>query len=630
MSARSSSGIKSPVGCRCHYILKRCMAIHLQKQSLVRYVPQQTETSPYWMYDNGYLIFQSFLESNLKCVWNRSLVEAMQVVKYEGYVSPGVLLLTGDPCSMEVIRGAWCRNVLRPPNSYVITKIGDVEDCVVEDLNQGQFTPLSEALCLVILELTSANQNATIDTVRSALKIFFSNIQPPAEHIIYDAMVNLMSDNKIYQTSRGYFVVTPEVQRLVGSATASPAHSLRLGGSSRYSPSKKGFLMSTEEAYVKVHGDIETLRDGDQTHQNIQTNLADIISGGNSDDKTLSARRDASGERLGRRNSLRTNSASRRLQATLQRSGSMRQISNKNKTDEYYNGVSAEPKKSPGIFSRLFGSRRSNSKSRKSNNYCCATQFPPDEWFNKSVQPQHSISTQTDKDEEDCKTKQQWSAARLTRSATLPRKSRAITPTPGASLLACSSGVDGCGGCHTDNMPAATKKAYPSSGSSGYNSLPRMNGGRKSGSVKNSPSSELSYKIAATAAKAETTGDASRKPDTPTGHGSNFDSSYSCDEISVNDSSITLTVVATPPAKPKTAADLRREYFRGLSKYGPAVTNGSCSTSGGARGKDHHQQQQQQQHLQQKYFNRSGGSGRDKQAIAASLHKYLDNACKIK
>lgn len=74
---------------------------------------------------------------------------------------------------------------------------GDVEDCVVEDLNQGQFTPLSEALCLVILELTSANQNATIDTVRSALKIFFSNIQPPAEHIIYDAMVNLMSDNKV-------------------------------------------------------------------------------------------------------------------------------------------------------------------------------------------------------------------------------------------------------------------------------------------------------------------------------------------------------------------------------------------------------------------------------------------------
>lgn len=66
--------------------------------------------------------------------------------------------------------------------------------------------------------------------------------------------------------------MTPEVQRLVGSATASPAHSLRLGGSSRYSPSKKGFLMSTEEAYMKVHGDIETLRDGDRSAHRNSTN----------------------------------------------------------------------------------------------------------------------------------------------------------------------------------------------------------------------------------------------------------------------------------------------------------------------------------------------------------------------
>lgn len=53
------------------------------------------------------------------------------MVKYEGYVSPGVLLLTSDPCSMEVIRGAWCRNVLRPPNSYVITKIGKTTSSLV-------------------------------------------------------------------------------------------------------------------------------------------------------------------------------------------------------------------------------------------------------------------------------------------------------------------------------------------------------------------------------------------------------------------------------------------------------------------------------------------------------------------
>lgn len=66
MSGRSSGRIKSPVGCRCHYILKRCVAIHLRKQSLVRHVPQQPEASPYWMYDNGYLIFQASMHQKKK------------------------------------------------------------------------------------------------------------------------------------------------------------------------------------------------------------------------------------------------------------------------------------------------------------------------------------------------------------------------------------------------------------------------------------------------------------------------------------------------------------------------------------------------------------------------------------
>lgn len=230
------------------------------------------------------------------------------------------------------------------------------------------------------------------------------------------------------------------------------------------------------------------------------------------------------------------------------------------------------------------------------------------------------------------KTPKHCPAARLTRSATLPRKSRAAASVVTTGSLACSSGAgDGCGGpagrgCRVDiSSSPAVKKAYPSSGSSGYNSLPRMNGGgRKSGgSVKRSPS-ELSYKMTAVAAAAAAKPEADgRKQDSAAatamssgGQGSNFDSSYSCDEISVNDSSITLTVVS-PPAKAKTAADLRREYFRGPSKYG-------SGSSGSSAGRELLQKQQQQ------YFNRGGGSVREKQAIAASLHKYFDNSCKIK
>lgn len=228
-------------------------------------------------------------------------------------------------------------------------------------------------------------------------------------------------------------------------------------------------------------------------------------------------------------------------------------------------------------------------------------------------------------EENDFKTKQ-WSSARLTRSATLPRKSRTI-----AGSSACSVGGGGSI-CHANKTPKVKKSMYPSSGSSGYNSLPRMNGGRKSGggssSIKNSPSSELSYKMQIGGGNKPET-DACRPDTVIGGQGSNFDSSYSCDEISVHNSSIALVVPPPPPAtatkSSKTAADLRREYFRGLSKYGPTVN------AGGSYGSVKDQQQRQQNCHQ--YFNRNGsvgGSAREKKAISASLHKYFDNACKIK
>lgn len=38
--------------------------------------------------------------------------------------------------------------------------------------------------------------------------------------------------------------------------------------------------MTNEEALTYVHGEMTTIRDGDITHQSIQTNLADVICGG--------------------------------------------------------------------------------------------------------------------------------------------------------------------------------------------------------------------------------------------------------------------------------------------------------------------------------------------------------------
>lgn len=47
---------------------------------------------------------------------------------------------------------------------------GDIDDCIVTPIVQTQFTPLTEALCDVIMELTTQGQSATIENIRSRLR----------------------------------------------------------------------------------------------------------------------------------------------------------------------------------------------------------------------------------------------------------------------------------------------------------------------------------------------------------------------------------------------------------------------------------------------------------------------------
>lgn len=80
-------------------------------------------------------------------------------------------------------------------------------------------------------------------------------------------------------------------------------------------------LMTNVEAVHSLYGEISTERDGDLTHQCIQTNLADMLCGGNPNDKIIyarsSKRRSASfptPRSLERRHSLRIFGSSKRLQ----------------------------------------------------------------------------------------------------------------------------------------------------------------------------------------------------------------------------------------------------------------------------------------------------------------------------
>ncbi|XP_015120657.1 uncharacterized protein LOC107043602 isoform X2 [Diachasma alloeum] len=447
------TGPGGPGPTRCLLLLQRSIAIQLSRgpPPSVLTANQHDTTKEHhpademWMYDKGYNLFQSFLEANSKCWWNAALVDATRQLRYKGHVSPGVLMVGGPPCALEVLRAAWSRNVLRPPADHAITCLGDIEDCLVAPVSQGQFTPLPEALCWAILELTSQRQAATLDTLRSALRNAFPTMQRPGRDLVYDALAKLMQERKIYHTSQGYFVVTPETRRLRRDSGGSRRNS-RDVGSCR---GQGGMLMSNDEAMALVHGEMLTLRDGNVTHQAVQTNLADVICGGNPNDKVLFARCRSVPGRLERRHSLRLWGSARRLH----RSGSSRSLprrperSDTSSSAEYASTDSAphSPTKKIGLLSRLF--RRSTRRKGTPLMGTFSAQYPPTEWFNPRVVHLHSVATQTraaspsmmEGLDQSQASFQVWDDSSSVRSATLPRRHRRQPSGDSTSLLANST-----------------------------------------------------------------------------------------------------------------------------------------------------------------------------------------------
>ncbi|XP_037931095.1 uncharacterized protein LOC119665907 [Teleopsis dalmanni] len=389
-------GTKSPGGPqRCRLILQQCLAIQLSKPG---HTPED-----FWMYDSGYMIFQNFLAANAQCWWNAPLTAATRALKYAGHVAPGMLLVTAEPCALEVLRGAYARSVLKPPATYVISSVGDIDDCIVTPTVQGQFTPLPEALCDVIMDLTAEGHSATIENIRTKLSIRFPHMTTPAIEVIYDSLAQLMQEQKIYQTSKGYFIFTPERRR----SRSRPRNIRNIAYQDfeevdEIPQEARTMLMTNAEALHSLYGEISTERDGDLTHQCIQTNLADVICGGNPNDKILypraAKRRSASfptPRSLERRHSLRLFGSSKRLQrcaSTRSLSKTYAQtLATDSSSSEYQSTDSSSPKKG-SLLSRLFR-RSGRAKPRQIETY--SAQFPPAEWFNSRAVHLHSVGTQT-------------------------------------------------------------------------------------------------------------------------------------------------------------------------------------------------------------------------------------------
>lgn len=80
---------------------------------------------------------------------------------------------------------------------WIVTFAGDVEDCLVEPISQGQFTPLPEALCWIILDMTASGQAAVMESICSTLEVAFPDIQKPSKQLVYDTLAKLMAEKKV-------------------------------------------------------------------------------------------------------------------------------------------------------------------------------------------------------------------------------------------------------------------------------------------------------------------------------------------------------------------------------------------------------------------------------------------------
>lgn len=410
----------------CRIQLQQCLAIVVRKEGC------KSDPGDFWMYENGYLLFQGLLSSNSVCWWNTALNGATKSLVYYGYINPGALLVGSEPCALEILRNAWARRVLQPPPGYQIVALEDIEDCAVSPVAQTQWTPLPEAVCAVVLRLSSQGRPAGIETIREALIMAFPHVSPPSEHALYDTLVQLTKERKLYNTSSGYFIVTPEKRR-----SRSQSRGRKIKDDLNDPPtSNKTMLMSADEAVLLVHGDMTTIRDGNVTHQCIQTNLADVICGGNASDKILyprNKRRSASfpsRRSPDRRGSFRLWSSNRRLRRSASTRTLAKHYVESSSSTEYPSGESTPtptPKKE-SLLTRLF--RRSKRSQCHIGTF--GSQFPPSEWFNSKAVHLHNVGTQTsisDKDSGICINSYLESCDNIisSRSATLPRHRRQLS-----------------------------------------------------------------------------------------------------------------------------------------------------------------------------------------------------------
>ncbi len=91
--------------------------------------PVVTESEEPPHHHTGYEIFADFKSLNMKYFWNKMVADAIAETFFLGWIDEHVLLIQGKEDHLEVLREAWMRRSLKPPQGFDIKYLGKNHLC---------------------------------------------------------------------------------------------------------------------------------------------------------------------------------------------------------------------------------------------------------------------------------------------------------------------------------------------------------------------------------------------------------------------------------------------------------------------------------------------------------------------
>jgi len=312
---------------------------------------------------NGKQLLQDFKIRNKTCYWNPSLVESIRSLEYKGFFEPSTILVSAADIHLENLRSAWGRRVLKAPGGFSIERIGDVAGIQMQVIPQTQFTPLPDCICSIIQSLNARRLPATMEVIIERLDDF-RDMTPPSEHVVFDTLAGLIRDRKVFHTGSGYFVVTPDTNRLSvtnsSNSTYCPTNASWLPYHPMYVPVFQGQMtgMAASRAHMRsISCQVTTIEESEES----------------SEEKELTTVTKESQVRAPRSNSLGRDKNKKETKVVKETGEFKRSSSVKCKKDKVKEKVeeSIKPshpekeKEKSSIFSKIFGRNKKKSKDSK-------------------------------------------------------------------------------------------------------------------------------------------------------------------------------------------------------------------------------------------------------------------------